>query len=1167
MKKFFMSCAALLLAVVCMASSISCAEGGKDTREEVSYTVDRQEFTYVPVIPTSKDGKEEWKYVFSNPGSGWYNKSFNDASWTVGVGSFGSRSQDNTAWTTTDIWLRKEFTLDAYAASVLDSLVLYVSHDEDCQIYINGVVAAELGGYADYKYVSISDKAKASIKVGEKNVMAVHCYNGGAPGNIDVGIYKHTFVTSVSFFKTAEVEPATWKYVTETPASEEWMNPAFDDAAWGEGQAGFGKSRPNVGTAWTTSDIWLRKTVEIKGLAAEDLKALKFYVECDGEFEVYFNGFEASSYDLSGSLKMEGHVAIPAEALQLAAESHELTIAAHVNRTRTAKFFDAALTADLDKILSAKPWEMKKGSLTSVFAEDIDVNNVWGEYPRPQMVREEWQSLNGIWELQPLFSNKSGMPASDAYSMEILVPFPVESPISGIMQHYDRFAYRRTFTVPADWKGRNLLLHFEAVDWECEVYVNGKRVGIHKGGYDNFAFDVTNYLVDGDEQELVVKVYDPTDMGGQPRGKQTLSPGGIMYTSTSGIWQSVWMEPVKNVHIEKYTVVPNIDNSTVTVNVVTAGGKTVKAVIAVKDGDKVVAKVEANTNKNVTITVPNAKWWSPDSPFLYDLDIALVEGGKTVDAVEGYFGMRKISLGKDGSHTRMFLNNEPLFHIGPLDQGFWPDGIYTAPTDEALLYDIQITKQMGFNMIRKHIKVEPRRWYYHCDRLGMLVWQDMPSGASYGGVGIDKTHFKKELTAMIENLYNSPSIIMWIIFNESQGRHDVETLVNHVRSLDGSRLVNLDSQYGTHSTYIGDVWDVHHYPNPAFISCPNKNLANVCGEYGGLKYKESGHTWGSGDWGYATMNSRQELLDTYGMYVDDLIRFRDFFGMGGAVYTQITDVEIEINGLVTYDRAVVKVDVDKMAEYNNRLFDTNNRYKTDVIIANAMEGGENWKMTTTKPADDWYTANFDDSSWKEKKSGFGTSNTPNAVVGTVWDTEDIWIRKKFRLDGMDRAMADSLIMLMTHDEDCEIYINDKLLASYTGYNNNYSVVEFTKTVKDALVYDADNTIAVHCHQTHGGQFIDLGIYLLSKRGLSTSIDDVVAEDTPYVTVDKENKAVTIIGGGFGEGTRVDVINASGAHVTSVASANNSVALSSLPSGVYLLRFADGNKIHACEVVL
>ena len=1165
MKKFIMSCAALLLAVVCMASSISCSAGGKDAHE--SYTVERQEFTYLPIVPTSKDGKAEWKYVFTDPGSGWYNKSFNDAAWKVGESSFGTRTKDNTAWTTTDIWLRKEFTLSGYAAGVVDSLALYVSHDEDCQIYINGVVAAELGGYADYKYVSIADKAKSSIKVGEKNVIAVHCYNGGAPGNIDVGIYKHTFVTSISFFKAADVEPAMWKYVTEAPASEEWMSPAYDDAAWSEGEAGFGKSRPNVNTTWSTSDIWLRKKVEISGLALEDLKALRFNLECDGDFEVYFNGVAASSYELTGSLIKEGYAVIPTEVLQAVAESNELTIAVHANRARAQKFFDASLTADLNKILSPKAWEMKKGSLTSVFAEDIDVNNVWGEYPRPQMVRKEWQSLNGIWEMQPLFRKTAGVPASDAYSMEILVPFPVESPISGVMQHYDRFAYRRTFTVPADWKGRNLMLNFEAVDWECEVYVNGQRAGMHQGGYDNFAIDVTKYLVDGDEQELVVKVYDPTDMGGQPRGKQTLSPGGIMYTSTSGIWQSVWMEPVKSLHIEKYTVVPNIDNSTVNVKVMTAGGRSAKAVITVKDGKKVVSTIEADANREVTIAVPNAKWWSPESPFLYDLDIKLVSGNETVDAVSGYFGMRKISLAKDGTHTRMFLNNEPIFHIGPLDQGFWPDGIYTAPTDEALLYDIQVTKQMGFNMIRKHIKVEPRRWYYHCDRLGMLVWQDMPSGASYGGVGIDKSQFKKELTAMVENLYNAPSIIMWIIFNESQGRHDVDALVSHVRGLDDSRLINLDSQYGTHSTYIGDVWDVHHYPNPAFISCPNKDIANVCGEYGGLKYKENGHIWGSGDWGYATMNSREELLDTYGAYVDELVRFRDFFGMGGAVYTQITDVEIEINGLVTYDRAVVKVDVEKMAEYNSRLVDAYNRYTTNVIIANAMEGGEMWKMTTTKPADDWYKAGFDDSSWQESKSGFGTSNTPNAVVGTVWDSEDIWIRKKFRLDGMNRQMADSLIMLMTHDEDCEIYINDKLLASYTGYDNNYSVVEFTKAVKDALLYDADNTIAVHCHQTYGGQFIDLGIYLVKKNAPVASIDDVVADGTPRVTVDRANKLVTIVGGGFGQDTHVDVVNAAGARVKSTKTGHNSVALTALPAGVYVLRFADGDKIHTCEVVL
>ena len=369
--------------------------------------------------------------------------------------------------------------------------------------------------------------------------------------------------------------------------------------------------------------------------------------------------------------------------------------------------------------------------------------------------------------------------------------------------------------------------------------------------------------------------------------------------------------------------------------------------------------------------------------------------------------MRKISLGKADGYTRMFLNNEPLFHIGPLDQGFWPDGIYTAPTDEALLYDIQATKQMGFNMIRKHIKVEPRRWYYHCDRVGLLVWQDMPSGASYGGVAIDKTQFKKEYTAMIENLYNSPSIIMWIIFNESQGRHDVESLVNYTKQLDPSRLANQDSQYGTHSTFVGDVWDVHHYPNPAFVPCGNKNMANVCGEYGGLKYKEDGHIWGAGDWGYATMSSRKELIDTYEKYVFDLVKFRDCFGLGGAVYTQTTDVEIEINGLITYDRAVEKVDFEKMKEINNRV--TKSMLKKDTIIATAMEGGEMWKMTTTKPATDWYTADFDDSSWKEKKSGFGTSGTPNAVVRTTWSSSDIWIRKKFRLDGMNRQQADSRV--------------------------------------------------------------------------------------------------------------------------------------------------------------
>lgn len=1163
MKKLFVSCVALLLTAVCMATSLSCSSGNEPRGGE-GLTIDKVDFTTTPVIPNAKDGKEQWKYVTSKPASTWNNIDFDDSAWKTGYGAFGTSSSHNTSWTTTDIWLRKDFTLEGYSAQVVDSLLMNVSHDEDCEIYINGKLAAQLGSWEDYVDVTISDEAKASIVPGEKNVIAVHCYNGGGAGGIDVGIYKNALTSSVTFFNLAKKAPATWKYAIEAPDSLQWMKPTFDDSAWSEGQAGFGLKRTTYGvnTEWTTNDLWLRKNVSFKGLNKDDLKNLKLEVIHDAVCEFYFNGVLAAKLEKTG-IKTESPE-ISAEALDAISLDSTTTIAIHCYRKHSMRHFDASLTCDVYRIIAPMKWEMKEGPLTSKFTKDIDIDNVLAEYPRPQMVRSEWQNLNGIWELQPLFSSKEGMP-EDVYTMQILVPFPIESSISGIMKHYDRFAYRRTFTVPKDWEGRNLLLHFEAVDWQCEVFVNGQSVGTHSGGYDPFAFDVTNYLVEGDEQELVVKVYDPTNMGGQPRGKQTLSPGGIMYTSTSGIWQSVWMEPVENIYIEKYTVVPDVDNSSVAVTVTAKGSQEGNAIIAVKDGDKVVATAEATINEKVTIPVPDAKLWSPDSPFLYDIDITLKANGETQDAVKGYFGMRKISLGKNDGYTRMFLNNEPLFHIGPLDQGFWPDGIYTAPTDEALLYDIQATKQMGFNMIRKHIKVEPRRWYYHCDRVGLLVWQDMPSGASYGGVAIDKTQFKKEYTAMIENLYNSPCIIMWIIFNESQGRHDVESLVNYTKQLDPSRLANQDSQYGTHSTFVGDVWDVHHYPNPAFVPCGNKNMANVCGEYGGLKYKEDGHIWGAGDWGYATMSSRKELIDTYEKYVFDLVKFRDCFGLGGAVYTQTTDVEIEINGLITYDRAVEKVDFEKMKEINNRV--TKSMLKKDTIIATAMEGGEMWKMTTTQPATDWYTADFDDSSWKEKKSGFGTSGTPNAVVRTTWSSSDIWIRKKFRLDGMNRQQADSLVMLMTHDEDCEIYINGIKMAEFTGHDNNYSLVDFTAAVKNALVYNADNTVAVHCKQTTGGQFIDLGIYLLSQNGMTTSISDIVAEQEPTVSINRKTKEVSIVGGGFGDTTRLEVLNASGMAVKKMATGTATASLATLPQGMYVLRFIDGNKQHTCKVTL
>ena len=1169
MKKIIMSCVTLLLTAVCMANSISCSGGGNSATpcNGEGSAAESVSFTAIPVIPTAKDGKTEWKYVTSSPASTWMNKDFDDSKWSKSYNAFGTNSSNNTSWTTKDIWLRKEFTLEGHTAQIVDSLIYTVVHDEDCEIYINGILAVELDGYDDYKNVTISDKAKASIAVGEKNVVAIHCYNGGGDGRIDFGIYRYGFITDVQLLTSAGVQPTEWKYSTENPGSEEWMTPAFNDSTWSVGKAGFGYKRTTqvINTQWTTNDLWLRKNVSFKDLSKEDLKNLKMQVVRDGVCEIYFNGVLAASL-LKTGIKTD-NVSINEEAINAISLDGETTIAVHINRSNSQRYFDASLTCKKEDSNATIKWEMKTAPLMSIFAKDVDPSNVWGEYPRPQMERKDWQCLNGIWNFQPLFTEKEGMP-EDVYNFEILVPYPVESALSGIMKDYRRFAYKRTFTVPEAWKERRLLIHFEAVDCECEVFVNGQSVGTHAGGYEPFEFDVTDYLTDENEQELVVKVYDATDYGNYARGKQTLFPGGIMYTSTSGIWQSVWMEPVEETYIERYTVVPDIDNSSIAVNVTTKGNSTTKALITVKDGDKVVATAEVATDKKNNINIPDAKLWSPDSPFLYDLYITLVENGETLDEVKGYFGMRKISLGKVGEYTKMFLNNEPLFHIGPLDQGFWPDGLYTAPTDAAMLYDIQKTKEMGFNMIRKHIKIEPRRWYYHCDRLGLLVWQDMPSPNSYSSITpppLDKTKFKKELRAMMDNLYNSPCIIMWVIFNESQARHDIETLVNYVKTVDPSRLVNQDSQYGVHSSYIGDVWDIHHYPNPAYVSCPNKSLANVCGEYGGLKYKEEGHTWGSGDWGYATMNSRKELLETYEAYVFDLIKFSSAFGMGGAVYTQTTDVEIEINGLITYDRAIIKVDVPKIAEINKRL--TNSVFQKDTIIPCATDGGTMWKMTTSKPASDWYKSDFNDSSWKEKKSGFGTAGTPNAVIGTTWSSSDIWIRKNFRLDGMNRAMADSLVMLMTHDEDCEIYINGVLLASYEGHDNNYSLVEFTKNVKDALVYDADNTVAVHCHQTTGGQFIDLGIYLVSSHGIATSINDVTADNAPRVDINKKDKSVAIVGGGFGEGTTLEVVNATGTIVKSSVVGNASANLSNLPQGMYVLHFIEGSKRHSCKVVL
>jgi beta-galactosidase/beta-glucuronidase len=557
-------------------------------------------------------------------------------------------------------------------------------------------------------------------------------------------------------------------------------------------------------------------------------------------------------------------------------------------------FVPAALAAD---------WQPAAGPLKTRWAKDVTPDNVLPEYPRPQMVRKDWLNLNGLWDIK----------LGDGTESKILVPFAIESALSGVMKHVDRVTYRRSFEIPKGWSGQQVLLHFGAVDWESKVTLNGKELGVHRGGYDAFSYNITDALKGEGAQEITVEVFDPTDLGGQPRGKQKLKPGSIMYTATTGIWQTVWLEPVPPAHIESLRIVPDVDDGCLRLTVVGSGS--VEAV-ASEDG-KDIAQVTGQAGSELKLSIPNPKLWSPDSPHLYDLRVALKSGDKTVDAVTSYFGMRKIALGKDDKGvTRMMLNGKPVFQVGPLDQGFWPDGIYTAPTDEALRFDIAETKRLGFNTTRKHVKVEPDRWYYWCDKLGLLVWQDMPCGNSYTDKPqpIDKPQFKSELVNMVKNLWNHPSIIMWVVFNENQGQHDTEALVAEVKALDPSRLVNNAS--GNDDKNCGDVIDKHTYPGPESPK-PEENRAAVLGEFGGLGLPVDGHTWSQKTWGYEGTKNIEDLTNGYEKLLRKSWDLNATAGLSAVIYTQLTDVETECNGLLTYDREINKVVPERAAAANS----------------------------------------------------------------------------------------------------------------------------------------------------------------------------------------------------------------------------------------------------------
>ena len=542
---------------------------------------------------------------------------------------------------------------------------------------------------------------------------------------------------------------------------------------------------------------------------------------------------------------------------------------------------------------AAAEWKPADGPLKTRWAKDVAPEKVLPEYPRPQLVRKDWLNLNGLWDIK----------LGDGTETKILVPFAIESALSGVMKHVDRVTYRRSFEIPKGWSGQQVILHFGAVDWETKVSLNGKELGVHRGGYDAFSFNITAALKSEGAQEITVEVFDPTDLGGQARGKQKLKPGSIMYTPTTGIWQTVWLEPVPQTHIESLKIVPDVDGGCLRLTVTGAG--TAEAIAS--DGGKDVAQASGVAGSELKLAIPNPKLWSPDAPFLYDLRVSLKSGDKTVDTVTSYFGMRKIALGKDDKGvTRMMLNGKPVFQVGPLDQGFWPDGIYTAPTDEALRFDIAETKRLGFNTTRKHVKIEPDRWYYWCDKLGLMVWQDMPCGNSYTDKPqpIDKPQFKTELVSMVTNYRNHPAIIMWVIFNESQGQHDTEALVAEVRALDPSRLINNAS--GNDDKNCGDVIDKHTYPGPDSPK-PEENRAAVLGEFGGLGLPVDGHTWSKKTWGYQGTKSIEDLTLGYEKLLAKAWELQAKAGLSAVIYTQLTDVETECNGLLTYDREINKV--------------------------------------------------------------------------------------------------------------------------------------------------------------------------------------------------------------------------------------------------------------------
>ncbi len=763
----------------------------------------------------------------------------------------------------------------------------------------------------------------------------------------------------------------------------------------------------------------------------------------------------------------------------------------------------------------------QKPGMKTVWGEKITPENAWREYPRPQMVRDAWTNLNGLWQYA-VTKDAPGMPKN--WDGEILVPFAIESSLSGVkreLQPNELLWYRRSINANVK-PGERLILHIEQADFRTQVFVNRVEVGVpHEGGQVPFSFDITDYVKSG-ENELIVCVWDPTSDFIGSIGKQAFKPAGIFYTRTSGICGTVWLETVPETHVTDYKVVTDIDAGTVAVTLDGVGNLTeVDAKVDVlKDGKKVASGELKKWGKPIVIKLPQPiALWSPESPALYDLQITFKDDETDVkDIVKGYFGMRKIELKEDKHGTlRFFFNNKPRFILGTLDQGWWPDGLLTPPSDEAMTFDILELKKMGYDTMRKHIKVEPRRYYWLCDKLGIIVVQDMPSGRHNGGTGFANQaygFYRREWKAIMDLLQKTPSIVMWVPYNENWAQPDqnlTHMTLMWTQRYDPTRLVDGPSGWNDYeggTIYTGG-WGTTKHPGPGeeeaahaidrhdYTTYPNMyplndRRASFLGEFGGIGCRLEDHLWTANAWGYGgtgNITDRKAVQKRFITLMEHVATLAKK-GLAGSIYTQTTDVEGEINGLISYDRKLVKFDSAALAAVHAKvraMADEGSpriRMTEKVLFSKYAKDPKTWAYTFEAPAADWAKPTFNDAAWKRSAGGFGNEEikgvTSKAKVTTMWTTPNLWVRRHFTYDGAPGKIL-NVVLELFHDEDAEIYLNGEKLYQATGYVSGFCRFNASVETFNKLIKKGDNVLAVKISQKMGGQYFDMGLSLECER--------------------------------------------------------------------------------------